>query len=241
MVIKAKQKSRCATGIPGFDSLCQGGLYKDSVNVILGGPGAGKTTFLLQYLWNGINKYNENGLYVSFESHDEDLFLDAKTYGWDFMKLYDEGTCQFLRISPKTTVFELSKKLERLALKTDVKRVCIDPIAILSMAIKDESLIRQSVYDLATMLKRFNITTLIADETIEGTAENITLGNEETRTQSMKFLADGLINIYSSGLGGESDRAIRIVKMRRTNHVRGPVPFKITDNGIVVSPRRKVA
>ena len=43
-----------------------------------------------------------------------------------------------------------------------------------------------------------------------------------------------IVNLYSSGLGGVSDRAVRITKMRRTNHKRGPVPFKITDDGIKV-------
>ena len=35
-----------------------------------------------------------------------------------------------------------------------------------------------------------------------------------------------------SGLGGESDRALRITKMRRTDHYRGPIPMEITNQGI---------
>ena len=46
MVIKDILKNRCPTGIPGFDVLCQGGFYKNSINAILGGPGAGKTTLV---------------------------------------------------------------------------------------------------------------------------------------------------------------------------------------------------
>jgi circadian clock protein KaiC len=234
IVEKVIPENRCPTGIPGFDDLCQGGLYRNSINALLGGPGAGKTTFLLQFLYNGVHKYNEPGLYVSFESHDEDVFNDAKTYGWDFLKLHQEGKCYFMRISPKITVDELRHKIEMMVIDKRIKRVCLDPISLLSIYLKNDPIIREIVYNLTLMLKRLKITTIIADETIEGTVENFSLGNNEQRTTAIKFLSDGLINLYSSGLGGESDRAIRITKMRRTNHARGPVPFRITRNGISV-------
>jgi len=53
---------KCPTGIEGFDSLCNGGFIRNSSNVIVGGPGSGKTTFMLQFLYNGITKKQENGL-----------------------------------------------------------------------------------------------------------------------------------------------------------------------------------
>ena len=39
---------RCPSGIEGFDRICQGGFVRNSDNLIIGGPGSGKTTFLLQ-------------------------------------------------------------------------------------------------------------------------------------------------------------------------------------------------
>ena len=68
---------RCPTGVPGFDDLCDGGFYRDSINAVLGGPGSGKSTFLLQFLYNGVVDYNENGLYVSFEPFVEDIYADG--------------------------------------------------------------------------------------------------------------------------------------------------------------------
>ena len=228
---------RVPTGVPGFDKLCQGGFYKNSINAVLGGPGSGKTTFLLQFLWNGANMFDENGLYVSFESHDQDVFTDAATYGWDFLKLNSNGKCRFIRFSPRDNVEQIRKEIEKLVLNNNIKRVCIDPVSILSIKLENELVIREILYDLTASLKRLNITTIIADETSEGTVENFSLGGDEIRSRAVKFLCDSLVNFYSSGIGGESDRAVRITKMRRTNHIRGPVPFKITDNGIIVSSK----
>jgi len=47
-------------------------------------------------------------------------------------------------------------------------------------------------------------------------------------------LCDSLIILHYAGIGGESDRAIRIIKMRQTNHVRGPIPMSIGKSGISV-------
>ena len=98
---------RCPTGIAGFDKLCQGGFVRNSYNFIVGGPGSGKSTFLLQFLWNGVTKFGENGLYCSFEPDIVETVNDGMAYGWDFSKLSSEGKIKFMRFSPQTSIDEL--------------------------------------------------------------------------------------------------------------------------------------
>lgn len=230
----SKNSNRTPTGIPGFDELVGGGLIKDSVNVLLGGPGAGKTTFLFQFLWNGVNKYNENGLYLSFEPEVTDLFEDAKQYGWDFTKLDATGKCKFIKISPNEKIEVIKQGLWKIISKYKIKRIAIDPISVLAFSLEKENKVRETIFDLVSLLKRLGATIILADETSEAGSDSMSLGNESQRTQFVKFLSDCLINLYSSGLGGVADRAVRISKMRRTAHVRGPVPFEITNSGIKV-------
>lgn len=225
---------RCQTGIPGFDQLCQGGLVRNNVYSIVGGPGSGKTIFLLQFLWNGL-KEGENGLYVSFEPDILDVILDAYMFGWDFSKYEQKGKCKFLRFSPLTSEREIEKQLMEIVSKYDIKRVCLDPITVFCMAQEKESIIRQSLYNLTSLLKRMKATVLLSEEA--SGESSLEMSSEKFNTHSIiEFLVDGVINLHSIGLGGTTDRAIRIVKMRRTNHVRGPVPMQITDKGIVVFP-----
>jgi len=62
---------RLRTGIPGFDEVTQGGLLADRIYLVDGDPGAGKTTFALQFLLEGVRN-GERCLYVTLsETRDE--------------------------------------------------------------------------------------------------------------------------------------------------------------------------
>lgn len=59
------QIKRVKSGIPGFDELVDGGLLSNRVYLISGPAGSGKTIFGIQFLYNGIVHYGENGVYVT--------------------------------------------------------------------------------------------------------------------------------------------------------------------------------
>jgi circadian clock protein KaiC len=224
---------RCKTGIPGFDELCQGGLVRNSDNVLVGGPGTGKTTFLLQFLWNGINKFNENGLYCSFEPDITEVAEDAKAHGWDLYKLNEEDKIKFVRFSPETSIRELKSELTRLVSKFNIKRICFDPISVLALNQSEEGKVRDMIFSLSALMKRLKVTTLFSDETMELDISQ-PHSSELSKTDIIQFLSDGVIFLYDSGITGSADRSVRIKKMRRTNHIRQPMGMLITDAGIEV-------
>src|SRR4030067_663475 len=82
---------RVPTDIPGFDELCEGGLLRKRTYLVSGTAGAGKTIFGLQYLYNGIINYGENGIYLSIEEAPVKVRENAKLFGWDLKILEDEG------------------------------------------------------------------------------------------------------------------------------------------------------
>jgi circadian clock protein KaiC len=224
---------RCKTGIPGFDEICQGGLVRNSDSVLVGGPGSGKTTFLLQFLWNGVNQFNENGLYCSFEPDVSDVAEDAKAHGWDLYKLNEEGKIKFVKFSPDTPIRELKSELTSLVSKHNIQRICFDPISVLAMNQNEEGKTREIIFELSSLMKRLKVTTLYTDETMELDVSQAR-SSELSKTDIIQFLSDSVIFLYDTGIAGGSDRSIRIKKMRRTNHVRQPVNMLITDSGIEV-------
>jgi KaiC/GvpD/RAD55 family RecA-like ATPase len=225
---------RCKTGIPGFDELCQGGLIRNSGNVLVGGPGSGKTTFLLQFLWNGVNKFNENGLYCSFEPDIADVAEDAKVHGWDLYKLNDEGKVKFVKFSPETSIREIKSELTKLVSKNDIKRICFDPVSVLALSQSDEGKIREMVFELSSLMKRLKVTTIFTDESMELDLGQARMSTDLSKTDIIQFLSDAVIFLYDTGIAGTADRSLRIRKMRRTNHVRQPVGMLINDSGIEV-------
>ena len=227
---------RCPTGIVGFDRLCQGGFIRNSDNLIVGGPGSGKSTFLLQFLWNGATKFSENGLYCSFEPDIVDTLNDAMAYGWDFSKLSSEGKIKFMRFSPQTSIEELKSELTKIISKNSIKRVVFDPISVLALNFSDEGKIRQTIFELSSLMKRFKVTTVMADETIESEGIENIYGHELMKTDILRFLSDSVTLFYESGIAGVGDRGVRISKMRRTSHFRKAVGMRITQKGIEIIP-----
>ena len=231
----AEVMDRCPTGIKGFDKLSKGGFIRNSDNLIVGGPGSGKSTFLLQFLWNGVTKFNENGLYCSFEPDIVETLDDSMSYGWDFSKLSEDGRIKFMRFSPGTDIDSLKSELTKIISKNDIKRICFDPISVLALNQESDGTMRQKIFDISSLMKRLKVTTLFADESLENEGiENSSYG-DWTRTDILKFLSDSVTLFYDFEIENGWDRSIRIAKMRRTNHLRKPIGMKITDSGIQAS------
>ncbi len=86
-----QEEDRSPTGVGGFDELCGGGLLRDRTYLLSGTSGAGKTIFALQFIYNGITKYGENGIFVATEERPEHIREHALSFNWDLQALEDEG------------------------------------------------------------------------------------------------------------------------------------------------------
>ena len=62
------------TGIPGADKILgEKGIPRGHSILIAGGPGSGKTTFAIKFLYKGATEYNEPGIYISLDEDPEDV------------------------------------------------------------------------------------------------------------------------------------------------------------------------
>jgi len=224
---------RIPSGIPGFDKLIDGGFVKGSINLISGGPGTGKTIFSMQFLYEGITKFKENGLFISFEENLNGLKNDAAVFDWDFPELEKQGKCKFLTFKPLNNP-SLTSDLVRIIKKNDIKRVVIDSVSVFSMAFRgDPFKLRKELYSLCDLLEELGCTTLLTGEIAgEAPLDVSTSGGMLSRDGLIEFIADSVITLHNSGIGGEADRAIRVLKMRRTKHEKSPIPMDIHMKGV---------
>src|SRR5580692_8015290 len=72
---------RCKTGIPGLDEILCGGFIAERMYLVDGNPGAGKTTFALQFLAQGARE-GETCLYVTLSETAQELRAAAKSHHW---------------------------------------------------------------------------------------------------------------------------------------------------------------
>jgi len=228
-------KDRVQTGIPGLDGMIGGGFERKSVVVIAGDAGSGKTTFALQFLYNGAKKFREKGLYITFEEQKESLFKHMAQYGWDFADLEKKGMIHVLEYPPHEVDRFISEGgiIEDLIKEKDVERVVIDSITSLVLLHENEYKRRQAFLVTIEALKKWGCMTLL-------TSEAKTIKGEVRSRFGIEYLADGMLGIHVVRRGEERDYAFEIIKLRGIAHERKLCPLKITDKGIVLFPGQPV-
>ena len=221
---------RIKTGIPGFDELLQGGIPRGSTTLVTGGCGSGKSIFCLQVLVNGAQFYGEPGIYVTFEESPESLRLAGAMFGWPIESLEKRKLLKIIFKDPyeiKDFSKTLSGELYYTLKDMNAKRVVIDSITYLGSTVASTYEVRKTVATLSRRLKEVGCTTFMVSEIPEGGVGVGRYGMEE-------FVADGVINLHNLLIRDMRQRAIEILKMRRTKHDTFLHPFRIDENGVTV-------
>ena len=236
------------TAIPGLDELIEGGYVENDVILVTGGPGAGKTTFGIQYLVGGAMTYNEPGVLVVMEETPSRMIRDMWRFGWDIEKLVAQKKLKIIYADPfKYTRFVKTPESSPLALNIGIKnvgdifkqiqteveaikakRVFIDSITSIKLS-SDERELRQIVSEFIKNLEFLDCTTLMTSEV------------QNTQPFSVEeYLSSGVIKLHVFRVGGSRVRAIEILKMRGVKHDETLHPYDIQEKGIVIHPGETV-
>ena len=87
-------------GISGLDELLGGGYPRGRVILISGGPGSGKTLMSMQFLIDGVDRFDERGVFVSLEESKYHLTNEMSNYGWDLDKYEKKNQIAIVDASP---------------------------------------------------------------------------------------------------------------------------------------------
>ena len=229
--VETSKIKKVNVGVSGVDEILDGGIPENSLVLLAGTCGTGKTTFGLQFLYQGI-KNGENGVYVTLEEIPERLELTASLFGWDLKKLEKEK--KLLIIKPELYKYEsLVADIEDAVKNINAKRLVIDSMAILGSYFSDSFELRRKVLELNEILKGLNCTTLAISEIEEGTNKISRYGIEE-------FTVDGVVILYYIKRENNFLRAIAVRKMRNTPHSSKIHPLEITNKGLEVFPTEEI-
>jgi KaiC/GvpD/RAD55 family RecA-like ATPase len=235
--------NKVATFVNGLDEMLGGGLPAERSILVLGGPGSGKTCFGLQFLLNGINQSNENGLFISLEESKKHLREDAAGFNWNLEKLEGQKKLAIIDASPIRKTEELASpdlnlgaqnfnmqtladNIKSAAAEINAKRLVIDAIANLTVQYPYNFERRIAVLELLYSISKIGSTNII---TSESRATNLT-----RNVSTVEFLCHGVIVFHVYRESNHLVRAVQIEKMRGMAHDEQIRPYRITNKGIVV-------
>jgi len=237
-----KSFNRVSTGISELDNLLSGGFPNNTITLISGTPGSGKTILCFHYLLEGL-KQNENCLFFTSDERVENILKQANEIGFDFQRWVDLGKLKFMYLDLDDP--NIHKDMEREIKAGNYKRVVLDSLTPVSEVpvwvsgvheiIPSETgstqkypagsipATRMHIKRILSLLSKENCTGLVTSEVPEGS-------RSLSRDTISEFLADGILLL---DLDPTMDRRkLTIRKMRATKHTLKPQNITITSGGI---------
>jgi circadian clock protein KaiC len=228
------------TGIEGFDYISHGGLPLNRTTLISGTAGSAKTVFATQFLAMGIQKFNQPGVFITFEESPDDIRQNMLSMGWDITRWERENKWVFVDASPKPSedaVFAgdydlgaLLARIEYAVTKIGAQRVSLDSLGAIFTRFHNQTTIRSELFRITSALKSLKITSILTAERTEEFGSIARYGVEE-------FVTDNVVILRNPLEQEKRRRTIEILKFRGTMHHKGQYSFTIIpDEGIVVIP-----
>jgi len=226
--IQLKQKSsniRISSGNADLDEMCGGGFFRDSIILVSGATGTGKTLTVTQFLQGGALA-GERCLLLAFEESREQLFRNASGWGFDFEKMERDGMLRVVCDYPE--VAGLEDWL--ISIQTTVKefkpgRVALDSLSALER-VGTIKAFREFVIGVTSFIKQQEITGLFTS-----TTASLMGGSSITETH-ISTLTDSIILLRYVEMFGEMKRGMTVLKMRGSLHDKDIREFQIDKSGM---------
>ncbi len=215
------------TGIKALDEILDGGFLKSQIIILAGNPGAGKTTFGVQFLYEG-TKRGEPGIFVGLVEPREDFMNYMENLGFKLKEAEKEGKFIFieaLTLRDRASLEVLTTNILRSIKETGAKRLVIDSISVLEPLFTNDADARAFLHNvLLRSLKRMGVTSIIISDLPYG-VEVIGRGLEE-------FVFDGVITLEQELKLGLPRRMLVIRKLRGKAIPTSHYDFVIGQGGI---------
>lgn len=226
--IELKQRSsdkRITSGNSNLDMMCGGGFFRDSVILVSGATGTGKTLMATAFLAGGVQA-GERCLLFAFEESRDQLFRNAIGWGYDFEQMENEGRLLVVAEYPEVAGLEDHLiEMQRIISEFKPNRVAIDSLSALER-ISTVKGFREFVIGLTSFIKHQEVAGLYTSTTptlLGGTS--ITEAHISTITDSIVLLR--YVEIY-----GEMRRGLTVLKMRGSMHDKEIREFRIDGSGM---------
>jgi len=226
---------RISSGNKILDKMTNGGYFRDSIILLSGATGTGKTltgsTFLAETCMRG-----EKSLLFAFEESNSQLTRNAAGWGMDFKDYQEKGLLKIVCAYPENQGLE--DHLHNIKTTIDQfkpSRIVIDSLTALERISTVKSY-REFVIGLTSLIKERQIAGLF-------TATTPTLmGGSSVTEEHISTITDSIILLRYVEMFGEMKRGITVLKMRGSSHDKVIRQYTITGKGLeIAKPFRNVS
>jgi len=224
---------RVSTGNPELDLILSGGFPRNSINIVMGVPGSGKTILVEQLAFANAGP-DCRALYlttlseplpklVSYLQNYE--FVDINRIGTDI--IYHSLGEHSLRDGLSNEPQRLIDEIFQLITKHRPRIIIIDSFKAIADLLPDAQAWRRLSFDLAGVLGAYGTTSFWVGEY-----------TWETGAGPTEFaIADGIIELERIQRGSRDERYLRVAKLRGSDFLDGNHAFRIAADGLHVFPR----
>jgi circadian clock protein KaiC len=222
------ETSRFSSGFAGLDGMMNGGWLRDSITMVRGPAGSGKTTMAAMYSRAGAQR-GERVAYYGFEETRPILLRNFASIGLPMEEFVKQGRilldCRYPEAtSPEDLLVELRRSLE------DFKPslIVLDSISSVAHSTSQRGF-RQFMVGFSSLVREHSRSALLTQTTNN-------LQEDERAAPFLSTIADAIITLDYERRGRTLERSICVTKMRGSPHSDDAFRLRIQPGGLNVEP-----
>ncbi|MFN2327076.1 MAG: RAD55 family ATPase [Gemmatimonadales bacterium] len=225
----ADATDRMSAGNAEADHILGGGFPSNSINIVMGHPGSGKTIFAEQLIFHNA----EEGRPILYLTTLSEPLAKVVRYlqGFTFFDedklgsqvIYEDVGPQLAEKGAGVLIPVLQEAIETLSPKI----IVIDSFKAVHDLAPSVTERRHMVYEMTALLTAFGTTAFLLGEYTE----------EDILHYPEFAVADGIVELSRLRLGNRDERYFRVYKLRGSEYMEGAHAFEITDSGLEIYPR----
>ncbi|HZP48494.1 MAG TPA: circadian clock protein KaiC [Vicinamibacterales bacterium] len=217
---------RFSSGVHGLDEMTRGGWLRNSIVIVRGPTGSGKTMLSGLYARAGAMR-GERVVYYGFEEPRPILVRNFEVIGMPMTPLINAGNLRIICRYPESTSLEDLLVSLRIGIEEfSPSLIVMDSISSIEHASSEKGF-RQFVIGVASLLREHGRSALLTQTIMAGESAGHT-------APYMSTVADAILAMDYSGTGYELDRTMRVIKMRGSDHATHPYRLVIQGGGLQV-------
>jgi circadian clock protein KaiC len=215
---------RVSSGVETLDNMCGGGFFKDSIILVTGATGTGKTLLVSNFLQDGCTR-GERAILFAYEESRAQLSRNAFSWGINFEELERQGLLKIICTYPESTGLEDHLQI----IKSEIaefkpSRIAIDSLSAMARGVSNNAF-RQFVIGVTGYAKQEEITGFFTNTTDQF------MGSHSITDSHISTITDTILMLQYVEIRGEMARAINVFKMRGSWHDKGIREYNITSDG----------